>query len=140
MPKNRVRAILVTTDRALLLIKRTRPGRTPYWVFPGGGVEPDDPDDRDALRRELREEMAADVDIIRLFHTAEEHGERQGFYLCHARRWDFSQRTGPEFDAPGRGGYELEEVPLTTEALAGLDLMPPAAAEALRRAVDDDTL
>ena len=33
------RAILIDDDGYLVLIKRTRPGRTPYWTTAGGGVE-----------------------------------------------------------------------------------------------------
>ncbi|WP_344592276.1 NUDIX domain-containing protein [Actinomadura vinacea] len=41
-PRERVRALLLTSTGTLLLIKRTKPGQTPYWVLPGGGVEADD--------------------------------------------------------------------------------------------------
>jgi 8-oxo-dGTP pyrophosphatase MutT (NUDIX family) len=50
-----VRAVVVTPEREVLLI-RTRPvTRPPYWVTPGGGVELGESDEQ-ALRRELHEE------------------------------------------------------------------------------------
>jgi len=33
------RAILIDDDGHLVLIRRTRPGRAPYWTTAGGGVE-----------------------------------------------------------------------------------------------------
>jgi ADP-ribose pyrophosphatase YjhB (NUDIX family) len=36
----RVRTVLVTPDGCLLTIRRDRPGRTTYWVLPGGHVDP----------------------------------------------------------------------------------------------------
>jgi 8-oxo-dGTP pyrophosphatase MutT (NUDIX family) len=55
-----VRAVLLTPAGRLLLIRRTWPGATPYRVFPGGHVEPDDPGLRAALVREIREETGAE--------------------------------------------------------------------------------
>ena len=44
----------------LILIKRTKPGKEPYWITPGGGVEPDvDRTVVDALHREVAEELGA---------------------------------------------------------------------------------
>ncbi|MFI8359643.1 NUDIX domain-containing protein [Streptomyces sp. NPDC085612] len=38
----RVRAVLVTADDTILVIRRTKPGIPTYWVLPGGGVEAGD--------------------------------------------------------------------------------------------------
>lgn len=51
------RAILIDDEGRLVLIKRTKPGREPYWTAPGGGVEADDVSVEAALRRELAEEL-----------------------------------------------------------------------------------
>ncbi len=51
-----VRAILLTPDHEVLLI-RIQPHEGPaFWVMPGGGIEPGE-DPAAALRRELREEL-----------------------------------------------------------------------------------
>ncbi|MFJ6574364.1 NUDIX domain-containing protein [Streptomyces sp. NPDC091368] len=128
----RVRAVLVTADDTMLVIRRTRPGIPVYWVLPGGGVEPGDESREAALHREIHEEIAGKADIIRLLHTLETDDERQLFYLARIATWSFEDRTGPEFSAEGRGEYALEEVPLTLEGLDGIDLKPEEIAHVLR--------
>ncbi|MDX6313757.1 MAG: hypothetical protein QOF44_3221, partial [Streptomyces sp.] len=56
--KRTARAILLDGD-SLVLIKRTKPGLSPYWITPGGGVDPGDATIVDALHRELDEELGA---------------------------------------------------------------------------------
>ncbi|MEE1815537.1 NUDIX domain-containing protein [Streptomyces sp. SP18ES09] len=128
----RVRAVLVTADDTMLVIRRTRPGIPVYWVLPGGGVETGDESREAALHREIHEEIAGKADIIRLLHRLETDDERQLFYLARIATWSFEDRTGPEFSAEGRGEYALEEVPLTLEGLDGIDLKPEEIAHVLR--------
>lgn len=136
----RVRAVLVTPDDTMLVIRRTRPGVAEYWVLPGGGVEPGDASREAALHREIREEIAGKADIVRLLHTVETDGERQLFYLARIATWSFDDRTGPEFGAEGRGEYALEEVPLTLEGLDGIDLRPEEIAHVLRGVIGAGSL
>ena len=56
--KRTARAVLLDGDD-LILIKRTKPGVDPYWLTPGGGVEPEDATVVEALHRELDEELGA---------------------------------------------------------------------------------
>lgn len=57
-----------------------------YWEFPGGKIEPGEAQE-DALVREIREEMAAEITVRRFICTAEQ--EYPTFrivmhcYLCH---------------------------------------------------------
>ncbi|MEU6709728.1 NUDIX hydrolase [Streptomyces wuyuanensis] len=136
----RVRAVLVTADDTMLVIRRTRPGIPEYWVLPGGGVEPGDESREAALHREIHEEIAGKADIIRLLHTMESDDERQLFYLARIATWSFDDRTGPEFSAEGRGEYALEEIPLTMEGLDGLELKPEEIAHVLRGAISAGSL
>lgn len=136
----RVRAVLITADETMLVIRRTRPGIPEYWVLPGGGVEPSDESREAALHRELHEEIAGRADIIRLFHMMESDDERQLFYLARIATWSFDDRTGPEFSAEGRGEYALEEIPLTTEGLDGIDLKPEEITHVLRGAINAGSL
>ncbi|MFE3765411.1 NUDIX domain-containing protein [Streptomyces sp. NPDC059104] len=138
--KERVRAVLVTADDTMLVIRRTKPGIPEYWVLPGGGVEPGDESREAALHREIHEEIAGKAHIIRLLHTTESEGERQLFYLARIATWSFEDRTGPEFSAEGRGEYMLEEIPLTVEALDGINLKPDEIAHVLRGTMEAGAL
>jgi 8-oxo-dGTP pyrophosphatase MutT (NUDIX family) len=77
--KRTARAVLLDGDH-LILIKRTKPGVDPYWITPGGGVEPDDTTVVDALHREVYEELGAKiVDVVPCFVDTVEHiGEDAG--------------------------------------------------------------
>lgn len=132
---DRVRAVLVTPDDELLAIKRIKSGQAPYWVLPGGGADPDDRSLEDALHREIREELAGRADIHSLLQIVEHGGDRQYIYLARISRWNFADRSGPEFREQGRGEYILDEVPLTSAALAGVDLIPAETAALLHSSV-----
>ncbi|WP_369182792.1 NUDIX domain-containing protein [Streptomyces sp. Y1] len=134
--QHRVRAVLLTPDGTMLLIKRIRPGIDPYWVIVGGKIEPTDAGPEEALLREVREEIAGEAEIVGLLHTIEGDDERQDFYLATIEEWSFEDRTGPEFSQEGRGEYLLEEIPLTTDALDAVNLLPKDFAAVLREAVE----
>lgn len=137
--KRTARAVLLDEDGpgapSLVLIKRTKPGREPYWITPGGGVEPDvDATVVEGLHRELDEELGAKVtDVVPAFvdtvpHTTDE-GEVgvkvQHFFVCRLASMDLSRRHGPEVDEPC-GRYEFVRVPFTREGVASVEVVPPA--------------
>jgi ADP-ribose pyrophosphatase YjhB (NUDIX family) len=128
----RVRAIPVTPANTMLAIRRLNRGVAPYWVLPGGHVEDGDSSLEAALRRELREELAGAATILRRVAVLEGRTERQHFYLAAISSWSFADRSGPEFSETGRGCYELEEIPLTVEAMNGIDLKPAAIATLIK--------
>ena len=134
-----VRAVLLTPANRLLLIRRTWPGASPYWVFPGGHVEPEDPDLHAALTREVFEETGGYPQITGLIQVLADGHTREHFYLAHIESWSEAGRTGPEFDEPDRGEYALEEIPLTLEALGTIRLVPEKIAELLREAIASGT-
>ncbi|MGW3180972.1 NUDIX hydrolase [Kitasatospora sp. NPDC001119] len=134
--QHRVRAVLLTPNDTMLLIKRIRPGIDPYWVIVGGKIEPTDAGPEEALLREVREEIAGEAEITGLLHTIQTDDERQDFYLATVDKWSFEDRTGPEFSQEGRGEYILEEIPLTAEALDAVNLLPQDFATVLRGAVE----
>ena len=80
-----VRAVVMTPEQEVLLI-RTRPvTRAPYWVTPGGGVEPGESDEQ-ALRRELHEEtglLQFEVGPLLMQHSFVAPGPRR---ITHRQR------------------------------------------------------
>lgn len=125
------RAILLDGDGRLVLIRRTVPGRAPYWVTPGGGVEPGDASVEDGLHRELLEELGATATIVRQVFLASQPKDAgvavHHYFLARLDSMDLALRSGPEFEEPVRGTYDVEHVDLRDDgALAGLDLVPAA--------------
>ena len=101
----RVRAILLTEDGKVLLIKRVKPNNSaPYWVAPGGGVEGGDADLVAALERELYEELGANATVLDTAFVLEHHKAgkhlEEHFFICLLQNYDLSKRYGPEFDDP----------------------------------------
>ncbi|MEV6982913.1 NUDIX domain-containing protein [Sphaerisporangium sp. NPDC051017] len=126
--KERVRAILVTPSGTLLTIKRMRPGVEPYWVLPGGGVEPTDASLEAGLAREIREELDGEAVVHALVKVNEDGDQREYFYLARIAHWDPDRRTGPEFADPAQGEYIVEEIPLTAEGIGRIALKPTSIA------------
>ncbi len=127
------RAILVDAEDQLVLIKRTKPNQPPYWTTPGGGVEESDKSVEAALRRELVEELGAEVagaSQVFLLSTPSDAGVAvQYFFVARLLSLDETSRTGPEYHDPSRGGYELDRIDLRGDDLASVDLKPPALRE-----------
>ncbi|MFE7505589.1 NUDIX domain-containing protein [Promicromonospora sp. NPDC057488] len=125
------RAVLLDDAGRLVLIKRTVRGRAPYWVTPGGRVEPEDASVEAGLHRELLEELGATADVVRqVFLTSQPKDAGVAvhhYFLARLASLDLALRSGPEFEEPTRGTYEVERVDLRDDAaLAGLDLVPAA--------------
>ncbi|WP_458087230.1 NUDIX domain-containing protein [Streptomyces malaysiensis] len=155
--KRTARAILLEGDTAaprMILIKRTKPGEAPYWITPGGGMEPEDATVVEALHREVDEELGAKVtDVVPAFvdtvpHTAEGPAGADGtegaecaedaectegavgvkvqhFFVCRLASMDLSRRHGPEVDEPC-GEYDVVRVPFTREGIASVGVVPPS--------------
>ncbi|MFF5127479.1 NUDIX domain-containing protein [Streptomyces syringium] len=133
------------SDLQMILIKRTKPGEDPYWITPGGGVEPEDATVVAALHREVDEELGAKVfDVVPAFvdtvsHSLLPHGldgmggtpiaahgvKVQHFFVCRLASMDLSRRHGPEVDEPC-GTYEVVRVPFTREGVTSVDMVPPS--------------
>lgn len=130
--KRNARAILLDGDE-LVLIKRTKPGREPYWVTVGGGVETDDATIESALHREVFEELGGKLARAELVHLITDQLEGgvgvQHIFVARLESMDLAARTGTEFAKPERGEYEVVRVPFTSGAVRELNLMPPELAE-----------
>ena len=120
-------AALIMTARGLLLVRQQRGDRT-YWLLPGGGVRFGE-SVADALRRELREELALDVAPGRPLALAEAISDDMTSYpkhvihvICAATLADAAAEPQAS-DAAVLGARFFER-----DALGGLELRPPIAA------------
>ncbi|SFD21650.1 NUDIX domain-containing protein [Streptomyces aidingensis] len=130
----------------LVVIKRTKPGMAPYWITPGGGVEPTDTSVLSALHREVHEELGAKIDdavpaFVDTVRHAPEPGENtppglkvQHFFVCRLASMDPALRHGPEVEEP-RGSYEIVRLPFTPEGLTSVNLVPGTLRDYLARNV-----
>jgi ADP-ribose pyrophosphatase YjhB (NUDIX family) len=122
------RAILVDDSARLVLVKRTKPGRAPYWTTAGGGIEDADASAEAAMRREIFEELGAEAGAAsQVFMLSEQWRDSvrvQHFFVARLVRLDLAARTGPELLDPSLGTYDVEYVDLRGDALAGIDLRP----------------
>ncbi|MFG2775095.1 NUDIX domain-containing protein [Streptomyces sp. NPDC048350] len=129
--KRSARAILLDGED-LVLIKRTRCGREPYWVTVGGGVEDWDASVLAALRREVFEELGGKLESAELVLLITDQMEGgvgvQHIFAARLGSMDLAARTGTEFSNPERGVYEVVRVPFTPEAVREVNLMPPELA------------
>lgn len=134
--KRTARAILLDggADPRMILIKRTKPGEQPYWITPGGGVEPEDTTVVEALHREVDEELGAKVtDVVPAFVDTVPHPEGevpdgvkvQHFFVCRLASMDLSRRHGPEVEEPC-GEYDVVRIPFTREGIASVGMVPPS--------------
>ncbi|WP_119731035.1 NUDIX domain-containing protein [Thermomonospora amylolytica] len=139
--RHAVRALILDENDDLVLFRRTKPGREPYFSTPGGKVEPEDSDPEAALRRELDEELGATAGPLRQVFSYFEQGlglhYLSTFYVCRLISLDLSRRHGPEFDDPAKGAYDVVRVPCTPEALAAIDLFPAPLAAYLQAHAQD---
>ena len=127
--KLRVRAVLLDGADQMVVFRRIRSGREPYFSTPGGGVEPGDASLTDALRRELDEELRAEIDdpvTLLAIDRVHDNGKHNRHLIFAARLRTMSPhgKYGPEFDDPSRGVYEIARIPFTPEAIAGANLRP----------------
>ena len=91
-----VRALILTPARELLLLRVRVPEiAEPFWIAPGGGLEPGELAE-DGLRRELQEEVGlSDFElgplVWRRQHTFTFKGcricQRESYYIVHAGRF-----------------------------------------------------
>lgn len=137
----RVRAILLTGNDSVLLIKRVKPNSAAsYWVAPGGGVEYQDADLIATLERELFEELGAIATILDtafvLEHQKAGKQLEEHFFVCRLHDYDVSKRYGPEFDDPARGEYIPEEIPLDAFELCRINLKTPELRDWMIRKLD----
>ena len=117
-----VRALVLDSQGRTLLLRWPRPGGPPWWIAPGGGVEPGESDEA-TLRRELAEELGLVIDDrgpciwTREFTFPWREGwwhQRERYYLV---RTGHSQLSGGE-ETGNAKWWSTEEIAASDELFA----------------------
>jgi len=137
VPRRSVRAVVLTPDRAILLMRTTPRTGNAFWFTPGGGLEPGESHEQ-ALRRELREELGIVEFAIGpllgrhrfVSETAERH---QHIYLIEHAHFEPYMSDPVEVHAVDAfRWWHLSELLQTTEVV-----YPTGLAERILRHVED---
>lgn len=124
--KRRVRAILLTDQHTLILIKRLpqRPRQQPMWVAPGDAIVPDGADDKLILRDALMAELGVEVKILnlalQLFMT------RWNFYVCKVASVNPNRRSPQAIEEHRKGLYKVDEIKLEEAVIKQKTIQPRA--------------
>lgn len=123
-----VRAILLSREREVLLMKIRNPeSKLAFWICPGGGRQ-DGEDEASAFERELREELGIEVSgtgalVWKRHHSFRWRGrqlsQHESFYLLELEK--FSPVLTDEVEAEVFEGFRwwtLEEVECSSEQIA----------------------
>ena len=123
--QKRVRGILID-GKTITLLKRVKKHEA-YFVFPGGGVEKGE-SARQALKREIKEELGVDIKIKKLLvkkrFDRPEIEQIEYFYLCETIGGKLGTGKGPEYQPGNRydGTHEIAKFPMNE--LKNLKLLP----------------
>lgn len=128
--RNRAGGILIEDGKVLLMhrIKNVDGVVKEYYVVPGGGIEEGE-NVEEATKRELKEEIGIDVELIRdepLFTLEQENGI-QYFSLINKISGIIGTGDGPEFTDPGhanRGVYSAEVVSIKDIIEGKVNMVP----------------
>ncbi|MDZ4670920.1 MAG: hypothetical protein SH821_08625 [Phototrophicales bacterium] len=124
--KRRVRAILLTDQHTLILLKRLPQGprQTPMWIAPGDAIVPHGADDKIILREALITELGVEVAImdlaLQLFMT------RWNFYLCKVVSVNPNRRSPQAIAEHKKGVYKVDELPLDESVIKQKTIQPRA--------------
>ena len=125
---------VVARDGALLLVRHKKPDRDPYWVLPGGRLEPGEKIP-ECAEREVSEETGLSARFSGLLYVGE--------FLREGRHTvDVTVRMIPEDDAEASLGADPEVAPDAEPTLSelrwvgvgelrGIGLLPPSLKERL---------
>ncbi len=72
MKKINVAAALIIKDKKVLIAKRMDGEYAGYWEFPGGKIEHNE-SSKNAIKREIKEELNLEISVDSFFHKVEYH-------------------------------------------------------------------
>lgn len=133
--RNRAGGILVENGKILLMhrIKNIEGTVKEYYVVPGGGIE-DGENIELATKRELKEEIGIDVELVSkepLF-TLKEENKNQYFSIINRISGEIGTGTGPEFTDPNyanRGVYSTEMISIQDIIDGKINMVPEVIKE-----------
>ena len=128
--RNRAGGILIDNGKLLLMHRiKTVDGKTrEYYVVPGGGIEEGETLE-DATKRELKEEIGIDVELLSgnpLLSLKEERGT-QYFTLVKRIKGEIGTGTGPEFtdeSYANKGFYGVEMIDIKDIINGTINMVP----------------
>ncbi|MEL6927220.1 MAG: NUDIX hydrolase [Cyanobacteria bacterium J06600_6] len=132
----RVAGIAIDCDRVLLHTTK----RDDFWSFPGGRVEMGE-NSADSLIREMKEELDADVEVIRLLWLVENffvYNQKNYHEICFYYLMEFTERSPYlDKDTSFRGveidlNLQFNWFPVDSDILAQLPLLPIFLQRSLR--------
>ena len=120
------RAILISKEGKIVLIKRTKPETKTYYVTPGGGIE-DQETPLKALKRELLEETGSLISSAEFsFHFEDEEKPNSvDFFVCYEK--ERNAPTGSEWTKYNSLTNSYEIVEVTLDEIKTLNLKPDSA-------------
>ena len=118
------RAILITKENKLLLMKRTKPDRV-YYVTIGGGIE-DGETPKQALLRELKEESGSIVDDPAFAFHYDDYEKQNSvdFFIC--KELSRTKPTGSEWSKWNAPDNQYELIEVTINEIKDIPLKPEA--------------
>lgn len=122
----RARAVIPDGEGRILFDKTHHRDRAPFYWLPGGGVEPGETA-AEALERELIEEAALRIEVLRLLYLSENIFVESGDYRHEVILYFLARPLGPAGGAPTDPREHEWHVPGETPG----PFMPPAVAEAV---------
>ncbi len=122
----RARAVIPDGEGRILFDKTHHRDRAPFYWLPGGGVEPGETA-AEALERELIEEVALRIEVIRLLYLSENIFVESGDYRHEVILYFLARPIGPTGGAPSDPRDHEWHAPAATPG----PFMPRAVAEAV---------
>lgn len=108
-------AALIIEGRCVAVIERRNTSSpTPYFVFPGGGIEAGEKPE-EAAAREVWEELGLHVVIEQCVATVQYAGSNQYYFVAHITDGNFGTGRGAEMSGPTtpeKGTYTPRWLPL----------------------------
>lgn len=86
---------IIFIDNNLAVMHRVKKDRD-YYVFPGGGVEKEDINKEETVKREVKEELGIEVNPKKLVYIYEKDNTTQYYYLCEMIGGSFGTGQGLE--------------------------------------------